>query len=156
MADKKQQYNLIGPLAKEIGEFIDFKRQSGSPYTSSTFALKAFDRFCAAMGNHNLTLQQLAKSWVQPSEDKPKYDGGCCVRQLGQYLTAQGHPKAFTLLCTNRNVNRTLCITPGPFDRESRSLLNEKDLRDENILAIDFHYNNPTLILNTPTQGKPP
>ncbi len=138
MADKKQQYNLIGPLAKEIGEFIDFKRQSGSPYTSSTFALKAFDRFCAAIGNHNLTLQQLAESWVQPSEDKPKYDGGCCVRQLGQYLTAQGHPKAFTLLCTNRNVNRTLCITPGPFDREIKEFVERKRSEGRKYISAEY------------------
>jgi len=98
MADKKQQDRLLGSLTKEIEEFIDFKRQSGSLYTSSEFALKAFDRFCAAVENQALTPQQLAEAWVKPSDDKPKYDGGCCVRQLGQYLTAQGHPKAFTVL----------------------------------------------------------
>jgi hypothetical protein len=32
MADKKQQDRLLGPLTKEIKEFIDFKRQSGSLY----------------------------------------------------------------------------------------------------------------------------
>ena len=126
MTDKKKQYYLIGPLAKEIGEFIDFKRQSGSPYVSSAFALKAFDKFCIAMGNNNFTPQQLAELWVHPGEDKPKYDGGCCVRQLGQYLTAQGHPKAFTIFSAKGNVPRLLSINSGPFVREISKFVGKK------------------------------
>ncbi len=63
MADKRQQDRLPGPLTKEIEEFIDFKRQSGSVYTSSEFALKAFDRFCAAVENQALTPQLFPLSY---------------------------------------------------------------------------------------------
>ncbi|WP_028308340.1 tyrosine-type recombinase/integrase [Desulfitibacter alkalitolerans] len=126
IADKKQQYNLIGPLAKEIGEFIDFKRQSGSLYTSSAFALKAFDRFCNAVENRALTPQQLAEAWVKPGNDKPKYDGGCCVRQLGQYLTAQGHPKAFTVFSAKGNAPKLFSINSGPFASEIKAFVEQK------------------------------
>ena len=126
MADKKQQDRLGGPLTKEIEEFIDFKRQSGSPYKSSAFALKAFDRFCAAVENQALTPQQLAEAWVKPGDDKPKYDGGCCVRQLGQYLTAQGHPKAFTVFSAKENVPRLLGINSGPFVKEIKEFVDQK------------------------------
>lgn len=126
IADKKQQYNLIGPLAKEIGEFINFKRQSGSPYTSSTFALKAFDRFCNAQENRALTPQQLAEAWVKPGDDKPKYDGGCCVRQLGQYLTTKGHPKAFTISSAKGNAPRLFGINSGPFVSEIKAFVEQK------------------------------
>lgn len=126
MADKKQYDILSGPFAKEIEEFVEFKRQSGSVYRSSEYALKAFYRFCAAMENHALDPQQLAVAWVQADEDKPKYDGGCSVRQLGQYLTAQGHPKAFTLLCAKGKAPRSLYITPGPFVREIKEFVDQK------------------------------
>lgn len=126
IADKKQQYNHIGPLAKEIGEFINFKRQSGSPYTSSMFALKAFDRFCNAQENRALTPQQLAEAWVKPGDDKPKYDGGCCVRQLGQYLTTKGHPKAFTISSAKGNAPRLFGINSGPFVSEIKAFVEQK------------------------------
>lgn len=126
ITDKNQQDRFVGPLTKEINEFIDFKRQSGSLYKSSAFALKAFDRFCAALGNQALTPQQLAEAWVKPSDDKPKYDGGCCVRQLGQYLTAQGHPKAFTVFSAKGNTPRLLGIKPGPFAMEIKEFVVQK------------------------------
>jgi integrase len=126
MADKKQQDRLLGPLTKEIKEFIDFKRQSGSLYTSSEFVLKAFDRFCAAVENQALTPQQLAEAWVKPGDDKLKYDDGCCVRQLGQYLAAQGHPKAFTVLSAKGNAPRLLGINSGPFVREIKEFVDQK------------------------------
>ena len=126
MADKKQQDRLHGPLAKEIEEFINFKQQSGCLYTSSEFALKAFDKFCASVENQDLTPQQLAETWVQPGDNKPKYDGGCCVRQLGQYLTAQGHPKAFTVLSAKGNAPRMLSINSGPFVREIKEFVDQK------------------------------
>jgi len=126
MADKKQQDRFPGPLTKEIEEFINFKRQSGSLYTSSEFALKAFDKFCAAVENQALTPQQLAEAWVKPGDDKPKYDVGCCVRQLGQYLTAQGYPKAFTVLSAKGNAPRLLGINSGPFVREIKEFVDQK------------------------------
>lgn len=125
MTDKKQQYRLLGCLTKEIEEFIDFKQQSGLLYTSSTFALKAFNRFCCTVENQALTPLQLAEAWVKP-DNKPKYDGGCCVRQLGQYLTEQGHAKAFTVLSAKGNAPKLLCINSGPFVMEITKFVDQK------------------------------
>lgn len=138
MADKKQQERLLGPLTKEIEEFVDFKRQSGSIYTSSEFALKAFDKFCAAVENQVLTPQQLAETWVKPGDDKPKYDGGCCVRQLGQYLTAQGHPKAFTVLSSKGNAPRLLGINSGPFVREIKEFVVQKRASGRKYISEEY------------------
>lgn len=121
-----QQDRLLGPLTVEIKEFIYFKRKSGFLYTSSEFALKAFDRFCAAVENQALDPQRLAEAWVKPGDDKPKYDGGCCVRQLGQYLTAQGHPKAYIVLSAKGNAPRMLGINSGPFVREIKEFVDHK------------------------------
>ena len=119
MADIKQQDGFIGPLAEEIKEFIEFKRQSGSKYASPESALKAFDRFCAAAENQSMAPQQLAEAWVDPYGDKPKYDGGCCVRQLGLYLAAQGRPNAFIILSEKGNAPRLHgCVNSGPFAEE--------------------------------------
>lgn len=126
MADRKQHHRYVGPLAMEIEEFIDFKRSSGSPYTSSESALKAFDRFCAVPENQKLTTQQFADAWMEPDEDKPKYDGGCCVRQLGQYLTEQGSPKAFTALSVSGRVPVMLGINPRRFEEEINKFVDHK------------------------------
>ena len=138
MADKRQQDKLPGPLAKEIEEFIDFKRQSGSVYTSSEFALKAFARFCAAVENQTLTPQQLAEAWVKPGGDKPKYDGGCCVRQLGQYLTARGNPKAFTVMSAKGNTPRLLGINSGPFVREIKEFVEQKRAAGRKYITAEY------------------
>jgi len=134
MNDKKQN-GLIGPLAKEIMDFIDFKQQSGSPYTSSGFTLKAFDRFCASAENRNLSPRELAEAWVTPDDDRPNYDDGCSVRQLGQYLTEQGHPKAFTVLSAKGNTPRLIGINPGPFDREIKEFIDQKRAADRKYVA---------------------
>ena len=126
MDDKQQQCRFHGLLAKETEEFIEFKQQSGSAYRSSECALKAFDRFCATFENSAMTPSQLAEAWIQPDKDKPKYDDGCSVRQLGQYLTAIGHLKAFSLNCATGKAPRTLCVTPGPFIREINEFVEQK------------------------------
>ena len=138
MADKKQQDKLLGPLTKEIEEFIDFKRRTGALYTSSEFALKAFDRFCATVESQDLTPQQLAEAWVKPGDDKPKYDGGCCVRQLGQYLTARGHPKAFTILSAKGNTPRLLSINSGPFVGEIKEFVDQKRSSGRKYITEDY------------------
>jgi integrase len=138
MAEKIQQDRLLGPLSKEIEEFIDFKRRSGFLYTNSEFALKAFDRFCAALKNQALTPQQLAEAWVKPGDNKPKYDGGCCVRQLGQYLTVQGHPKAFTVFSTKGNAPRLLDIYSGPFVREIKEFVDQKRAAGRKYISEEY------------------
>lgn len=138
MADKKQQGKLLGPLAKEIEEFIDFKHKSGSLYTSSEFVLKAFDRFCAAVENQGLTPQQLAEAWVKPGDNKPKYDDGCCVRQLGQYLTTQGHPKAFTVLTAKGNAPRLFAINSGPFFKEIKEFVDQKRSKGRKYISEEY------------------
>ena len=91
MSKKTQREAFTSHFSSEITEFINFKRQSGIGYTSTEFVLKAFDRFCSAANNQALTPQQLAEEWIKPDDDRPKYDGGHSVRQLGQYLTEIGH-----------------------------------------------------------------
>lgn len=139
MNDKKQQAMPQGLLTKEIRDFIEFKRQSGSLYLSSASALKAFDRFCAAMENQDMTPQQLASEWMKPGDGKPRYDGGCCVRQLGQYLTEQGHPKAFTVLSTKGNAPRLLGIKAGLFAREIEEFVGQKRAAGRLYISEECH-----------------
>jgi hypothetical protein len=110
MKNRIYPYKYSGPLASEIMGFISFKREAGSVYTSSELVFKAFDRFCTLESNRYLTPQQLADAWVEPNTDKPKYDGGCCVRQLGQYLTELGHPNAFTVLSAGGRPPRMIFV----------------------------------------------
>ena len=126
MANRKQQHILRGPLYGEIQEFISFKRQSGSKYNSSEYALRAFDRFCGTAENQALSPQQLADAWCMPDDDKPKYDDGCCVRQLGQYLTEIGHSRAFTVLSAKRNTPKRLGVKPSCFSEEIKSFVSKK------------------------------
>ena len=117
---------LKGPLTGEIKEFIDFKRQSGSDYISSECALKAFERFCVTEENQTLALWQLADAWCRPGDGKPKYDDGCSVRQLGQYLTEIGHPKAYTVLSATGRVPKRIGVNPGSFAREINEFIEHK------------------------------
>jgi len=126
MTDKNQQVGFLGPLAMEIEEFIDFKRQSGSVYRSSEYALKAFDRFCVTEKNQGMSPQQLAEAWMQPSDDKPRYDDGCSVSQLGQYLTETGNSKAFTVLSVKGNAPKLLGVNSGPFVDEIKGFVDHK------------------------------
>lgn len=138
MTDKKQQDVLIGPLAREIREFIDFKRQLGSTYTSSVAALKAFDKFCAETESQGMTPQQLADAWAKPDADKPKYDDGCCVRQLGQYLTETGHPKAFTVPSAKGHAPRQLGVSPGPFAEKIKEFVDHKRAAGRKYITEEF------------------
>jgi len=126
MADKKRRYHYQGPLSIEIENFIEFRKQSGYAYTSSEAAFKAFDTFCVKIENQGLTPQQLAEAWVKPENGRPKYDGGCCVRQLGQYLSELGHPQAFTILCTGGRPPIAVGVNPGPFAMEINEFVNYK------------------------------
>jgi len=126
MADSNQYNWQCGLLANEIEEFIEFKRKSGSEYISSELALKAFNRFCATLENQTLTPQQLADAWVDPDNKMTKRAGRCCVRQLGQYLTEQSHPKAFTILSDGGNAPRALGIKPSIFAREIKEFIDHK------------------------------
>jgi integrase len=120
------QDTLPGPLHEEIEGFIAFKQKSGSAYISSAYALRAFDRFCSTPENKGMTLQQLVEAWAVPSNGKPSYDGGCSVRQLGQYLTEIGHPKAFTALSDKGNGPRLIGIGRGPFAEEIKEFASYK------------------------------
>jgi len=138
MTDKKQQDRFHSPLTKEIEVFINLKRQSGSRYTSSEFALKAFDKFCATVETQALTPQQLAETWVKRGDDKPKYDDGCCIRQLGQYLTVQRHSKAFTVLSTKGNASRLLGLSSGPFVREIKEFVDQKRSAGRKYICAEY------------------
>jgi len=138
MVNGKQHHSHLSNLTGEIEEFIDFKRKSGSVYRNSEFALKAFDRFCAAEENQALSPQQLADAWVKPDNNNPKYDGGCCVRQLGLYLTEQSHPKAFTLLSAGGNAPRLLGVNPGPFESEIKEFVSQKRLTGRKYVIEEY------------------
>jgi len=138
MTEKQQHDILQGPLAGEIRGFIDFKRQSGFDYISSECALKAFDRFCAAEENQTLNPQQLADTWCKPGDDKPKYDDGCSVRQLGQYLTEIGHPKAYTVLSVAGSAPRRIGVNPGPFAGEINDFVEYKRKSGRKYAAAKF------------------
>jgi integrase len=114
-------------LADEIKGFIDYKQKSGSKYVTSIWALKAFDRFCIASDDQRMTPPLLAEAWMKPGDDKPKYDAGCSVRQLGQYLTEIGHPKAYTICTARGNAPKLLGIEKsGPFANEIKDFINYK------------------------------
>jgi integrase len=127
-----------GPLHEEISEFIDFKRGNGFSYTVAEFALRAFDRFSAAAENHGLSFEQLAEKWATPDNRKPKYDGGCCVRQLGQYLQETGHPKAFTALSANGFEPRLIGMGKGPFAEEIEVFIAYKRLANRSYVAAEY------------------
>jgi len=128
MADRKQRHRYLGPLSREIEEFVEFKRQLGYAYTNPEYALIAFDRFCVETENQGLAPLQLAEKWVKQIGDKPKHDRGHSVRQLGQYLTERGHPKAFTILTTSGNAPMAIGIKPSIFAAEINDFVSQKRL----------------------------
>ena len=138
MTEKRQHDIFHGPLALEIMEFIDFKRQSGSEYVCSEYALKAFDRFCSAEEHQALDPWQLAEAWCRPGDGKPKYDDGCSVRQLGQYLTEIGHPKAYTVLSTTGSAPRRIGVNTGPFAMEVNEFVEQKRISGRKYVAAEF------------------
>jgi len=138
MSDKKQLELFLGPLASEIKEFIDFKRRSGFVYKTPEYTLKAFDRFCTAEENQGMAPQELADSWVKASEGRPKYDDGCCFRQLGQYLIETGNPKAFKVLSAEGNTPRQIGIKPGPFAGEIKEFVKYKQLSGRKYIAEEY------------------
>jgi len=127
-----------GLLSKEIKEFIEFKRKSGVDYESAGWALKAFDRFCSAPDNQKLDPQHLAEAWLRPGGDKPKSVDGCCVRQLGQYLTESGHPKAFTVLSDKGSSPRRVGVKPGPFTAEIGEFITHKRSTGRKYLNAEY------------------
>lgn len=120
------QDRLSGPFNEEIRSFIVFKRESGFTYTTAAFALSAFDKFSDISKDKDLSLKQLAEAWVEPCGDRPRYDDGACIRQLGQYLTEIGHPAAFTLLSGRGNRPRLIGVTDGPFGAEIEDFIDHK------------------------------
>jgi len=138
MTDKKLNNTFRGPLAEEIVKYIDFKHQSGSQSTSSEMALKAFDRFCVAMENQNMSPLQLAEAWVKRCDDKPKHDHGYSVRQLGQYLTETHHPKAFTVLDAKGNAPKPLGVHTGPFAEEIKEFIEYKRMTGRKYIIAEY------------------
>jgi site-specific recombinase XerC len=68
----------------------------------------------------------MAEAWMESDDGKTKHYYGYSVRQLGQYLTEIGHPKAFTVLSVGGNTPRMIGINPGPFAREIKEFVNHK------------------------------
>jgi len=141
MNDIKRRGIFFGTLCSEINDFIDFKHKTGFAYTDAICALKAFDRFCAMEKNQGLTPMQLAEEWMKPGDGKPKYGGGHCVRQLGQYLTETGHPKAFTILSDKGNPPSKLFLNIGPFAEEIKEFVEHKRLAGRKYTAIECYLN---------------
>jgi hypothetical protein len=137
MADKIQS-ETAGILTMEIKQYIEFKRNSGSQYTTSAFALNAFDKFCAATENRALSPQQVADAWCKQDGGKPKYDDGCSVRQLGQYLTEIGHPKAFTVLSAKGNAPKRIGVTDSPFTAEISDFVECKRQAGRKYFSAEF------------------
>lgn len=134
----KDQYDTFScSFTKEIGEFVMFRRQSGFSYRNSEYALKSFDMFCMTMKNLALNPQQLVDAWVQAG-DKQKYNAGYAIGKLGQYLTAQGHPKAFTLLSEKGKAQQTLFITTGPFTNEIKEFIDQKRSTDRKYINSEY------------------
>jgi integrase len=126
MTDRKQTHRYIGPLSREIEEFIEFKRQSGYTYTSHEYTLKAFDRFCAEIENQSLSPLQLAEKWVRPGCAGPKNHRGTTVRQLGQYLAERRHPKSFIISSDTGKSPRMVGIKSSVFAQEIKEFVDHK------------------------------
>jgi len=142
MVDNTLQDVTQGCLAAEIKVFINFKQRSGLAYTSSIIVLNAFNKFCVAKENQSLSPQQLAFAWCKLGEGKPRYNDNCSVRQLGQYLTEIGHPKAFIVLSAKGNAPIPIGVNTGPFAVEIKEFIEYKRQSGKKYISAEHSLKN--------------